>query len=99
MGSRDKRRRARSAAKRSGHEASQRERAGAAAAARDKTDADNDASIRVALDRLTPEERLVCLGKQLQFSSREIARHLARSVDAIEAIYSRAKAKVQRCMK
>lgn len=78
---------------------SQRRRSEKAAAARDRLAADEATSARSAWNRLTPEERLVCLGKQLRFSNRELAMGLARSVDAINALYRRARAKIRRWRK
>jgi DNA-directed RNA polymerase specialized sigma24 family protein len=75
---------------------SQRRRSEKAAAALDGVEADDLASARRAWDQLTPEERLVCLGKRLRFSNREMAMGLARSVDAIRGLYRRAVAKIRR---
>ena len=78
---------------------SQRRRSEKAAAARDGASADDAASARRAWDQLTPEERLVCVGKRLRFSSRELAMGLSCSVDAINALYRRATAKIRRWRK
>ena len=78
---------------------SQRRRSEKAAATRDSVAADDAASARRAWDQLTPEERLVCLGKRLRFSNRELAIALARSVRAINALYRRATAKIRRWKK
>jgi DNA-directed RNA polymerase specialized sigma24 family protein len=78
---------------------SQRRRSEEAAATRDGVSADDAASARRAWNRLTPEERLVCLGKRLRFSNRELAQALARSVDAIHVLYRSATAKIRRWRK
>lgn len=97
MANRKKRRRARSLERPHFHR--RRECSDAATEGRERTDADTGTFARLALARLTTDERLICIWKKLHFPTREIARHLARSVDAVEAIYSRAKEKVRRRIK
>ena len=49
-----------------------------------------------ALNRLTPEERLICLWKRLGYSSSEIASAQAQSTSAIDALFRAAMAKLRR---
>jgi RNA polymerase sigma factor (sigma-70 family) len=51
--------------------------------------------LREILNRLSPEERLICLWKKAGFSSQEIAAFQGRSVQAVDTIFSRAKQKVR----
>lgn len=69
-------------------------RLGGRTAGRDQWDTNHEQWARSAWDRLTPEERLVCLGKRLGFSSRALARSLGQSSVAIRAIVRRARAKI-----
>ena len=78
---------------------SQRHRTEKRTAVPDQADVDDATSARRAWSRLTPEERLVCVGKRFRFSNRELAMGLARSVDAIHALYRRATAKIRRWRK
>lgn len=54
--------------------------------------------LREVLDRLSPEERLVCIWKKAGFSSREIAEHQGRSVVSVDTLFSRAKDKLRRAL-
>jgi DNA-directed RNA polymerase specialized sigma24 family protein len=59
------------------------------------TMADDSARMRQVLDKLSKDERLVCIWKLAGFPTRDIARHLKRSESAIDALYARAKGKVR----
>ena len=54
--------------------------------------------LREVLDKLSPEEKLVCIWKKAGFSSQEIADHQGRSVTAIDTLFSRAKAKLRKAL-
>ena len=54
--------------------------------------------LREVLDKLSPEEKLVCIWKKAGFSSREIAEHQGRSVVAVDTLFSRAKDKLRRAL-
>ncbi|MEO8035779.1 MAG: sigma-70 family RNA polymerase sigma factor [Acidobacteriota bacterium] len=54
--------------------------------------------LREVLDKLTPEERLVCIWKKAGWSSQEIAEHQGRSVTAVDTLFSRAKAKLRKAL-
>lgn len=56
-------------------------------------------SLTEALNRLTPEERLICLWKALGFSNYEIARYRRTSVSSTETLYRRIRAKMRRLLK
>jgi DNA-directed RNA polymerase specialized sigma24 family protein len=56
---------------------------------------DHSARMRQVLDKLSKDERLVCIWKLAGFSTRDIARHMKRSESAIEELYARAKRKVR----
>jgi RNA polymerase sigma factor (sigma-70 family) len=51
--------------------------------------------LREVLDKLSPEERRVCLWKHAGFSSQEIAEFQSRSVVAVDTLFSRAKQKLR----
>ena len=55
--------------------------------------------LREILDRLTVEQRRICIWRTAGFSSDEIASHLGCSVAAVDTTFSRAKAKVRRLLK
>jgi RNA polymerase sigma factor (sigma-70 family) len=52
--------------------------------------------LREILDRLTPDERLVCIWKKAGFSSAEIAAHRGTSAGAVDTLFSRTRDKVRR---
>ena len=54
--------------------------------------------LREVLDKLSPEEKLVCIWKKAGFSSREIAQYQGRSVIAVDTLFSRAKDKLRRAL-
>ena len=54
--------------------------------------------LREVLERLSHEERLVCLWKKAGFSSQEIAKHLGRSVTAVDVLFLRAKQKLRNAL-
>ncbi len=54
--------------------------------------------LREVLDRLSPEEKLVCIWKKAGWSSQEIAEHQGRSVTAVDTLFSRAKAKLRKAL-
>ena len=49
-----------------------------------------------ALNRLTPEERLICTWKAVGFSIREIAAFRGTSAGVTQALYRRIRAKIRR---
>ena len=51
-----------------------------------------------ALNRLTPEERLICTWKAVGFSIREIASFRGASAAVTQALYRRIKAKIRRSL-
>ena len=54
--------------------------------------------LREVLDKLSPEERLVCIWKKAGFSSQEIAEHQGRTVTAVDTLFSRAKSKIRKAL-
>ena len=56
---------------------------------------ERDILLREVLDRLSPEERMVCLWKMAGFSAQEIASALGRSVVSVDTLFSRAKQKIR----
>lgn len=72
------------------------ERLPAAVAKHPGTAANTEGSLRVVLNQLTPEERLICIWKRLGFSSREIARPRAGTRAAIDRLFNNALAKIRR---
>lgn len=55
--------------------------------------------LRELLNRLTVDQRRICIWKRAGFSSEEIAIHLGCSAAAVDTIFSRAKAKLRRLLK
>ena len=70
-----------------------------AAQRREGKPSDRLSSVGEALNRLTPEERLVCLWKALGFSNDEIARYRRSSAASTEALYRLIRAKIRRSLK
>jgi DNA-directed RNA polymerase specialized sigma24 family protein len=60
---------------------------------------DDQILMRLALDKLSHTERLVCIWKLAGFSTRDIAHHLGRSNSAVDALYTRAKRKLRRSLR
>jgi RNA polymerase sigma factor (sigma-70 family) len=54
--------------------------------------------LREVLNKLSDDERRICIWKKAGFSSEEIASHLGRSVAGVDTIFSRAKAKLRRLL-
>lgn len=54
--------------------------------------------MRLALEKLSHTERLVCIWKLAGFSTQDIARHLNRSPSAIDSLFARAKRKLCRSL-
>ena len=54
--------------------------------------------LREVLDKLSPEEKLVCIWKKAGYSSQEIAEHQGRTVTAVDTLFSRAKAKLRKAL-
>ena len=54
--------------------------------------------LREILDRLTPDERLVCLWKKAGYSSADIAAHRGTSAGAVDTLFSRTREKVRRML-
>jgi DNA-directed RNA polymerase specialized sigma24 family protein len=52
-------------------------------------------SLRIALEELTPEQRLVCIWKKAGFSNAEIARYLGCSSVAVARLFRRAYSALQ----
>ncbi len=59
---------------------------------------ERDILLREVLDKLSQEERLVCVWKKGGFSSQEIAQHQGRSVAAVDTLFSRAKQKLRKAL-
>lgn len=55
--------------------------------------------LREILDRLTPDERLVCIWKKAGYSSAEIAAHRGTSAGAVDTLFSRTREKVRRMLR
>jgi DNA-directed RNA polymerase specialized sigma24 family protein len=55
--------------------------------------------LRQALNAFSRDEQLVCIWKLAGLSSREIAQHHGRSAAAIDALFARAKRKLQRALR
>ena len=51
--------------------------------------------LREVLDKLSKEERLVCIWKRAGFSSRDIARFNGQSVASVSRVYARARRKLR----
>lgn len=51
--------------------------------------------LRQAYDRLTPDERILCVWWKLGFSERAIARQLGLSASSIAALWSRAEERIK----
>lgn len=56
---------------------------------------ERDIVVREVLTSLPPDERSVCVGKLLGFSSREIAKYRRSSAAAVDALFWRVKQKIQ----
>jgi RNA polymerase sigma factor (sigma-70 family) len=76
-------------------EASQAQIASVAAEHGSAEQIERDILLREVLDKLSAEERLVCVWKKAGFSSQEIAQFQGRSVVAVDTLFSRAKQKLR----
>jgi DNA-directed RNA polymerase specialized sigma24 family protein len=56
---------------------------------------ESDILVEQLLARLTPEERMVCVWKELGFSSREIAKEQGTSVERVNTFFHRVKRKIR----
>jgi DNA-directed RNA polymerase specialized sigma24 family protein len=61
----------------------------------DKNEKSELGKLRNALDKLTRDERLVCIWKRAGFSARDIAEYHGRSVDSVDKTFARARQKLR----